>query len=142
MFETHITYRYLELGDWDLKEALQSAREDKEWEQDIDTCALKSGEIRITMNMKGGVPVGFATQGAGLSGNKEKKEEEAKAVKELPRIASKCSDSDDLVNVSAPSRREKRYTRNLTHLTQAASEHGNFGVELKPIRKRPDYTED
>ncbi|GKY91247.1 hypothetical protein MPSEU_000098000 [Mayamaea pseudoterrestris] len=49
---------YLELADWVLEDASQSAREDCEWEKDLDTNSLKAGEIRITsskgyLNAKG-----------------------------------------------------------------------------------------
>lgn len=43
---------YLELADWHLADAMRSAREDNEWEQEMDggTEALRSGQIRITLN--------------------------------------------------------------------------------------------
>jgi hypothetical protein len=99
-------HRYLELADWVLKEAVLSAKEDREWEQEMDSCFLKSGEIRITMNMRGGVPVGYSTQGAGIK-SKGTREEEAKkkpaklkASTDIPAIATKTVKAEDVYKVS------------------------------------------
>jgi hypothetical protein len=54
---TGITYRYLELSDWVLQDAIRSAREDNEWESggiDMEVNnngSVKSGELRITSSM-------------------------------------------------------------------------------------------
>ena len=58
---------YLELSDWELKGAIQSAKEDVEWEHemegaDTNQSSLKSGEIRITSSQDGGLQA----QGAGI----------------------------------------------------------------------------
>ena len=49
---------YLELADWDLKEALQSAKEDREWEkEEAQNDELKSGQIGVSIRYKGGKPL-------------------------------------------------------------------------------------
>lgn len=58
-------YRYLELADWILKDAIRSAKEDHEWEREMDdSTVLRSGQIRITMDNKRGC---LYTQGAGIN---------------------------------------------------------------------------
>jgi len=49
---------YLELSDWELKDALQSAKEDREWEKE-ESCGeeLKSGQIGVNIKFKGGKPL-------------------------------------------------------------------------------------
>jgi len=123
---------YLELADWNLKEALRSAKEDNEWEREMDGGTLKSGEIRITMNAEG-----FNARGAGitrlpaLGATKEKesgddssppsspakKRTPVKPISRsaIPAIASKTVKAEDVVN--------------------AADQHNNFGVELKSFSK-------
>lgn len=100
------TCRYLELADWVLKDAIRSAKEDREWEKDIDSCSLKSGEIRITMNMKGGVPVGYSAKGAGIQSKESKdlQEKKKKSVKltpttDIPAIATKTARAEDVYKV-------------------------------------------
>lgn len=101
---------YLELADWDLKDAVRSARDDYEWEKDLE--GEKTGEIRITPRLKQGVPVGFDTAGAGIRPNKKA----VVATSDIPSIATKSVKPQDLV--------------------AAASQHNNFGVELKSIEKK------
>jgi len=128
-----VCYRYLELADWNLKEALKSAKEDNEWEREMDGSTLKSGEIRITMNSEG-----FNARGAGIvrlpslgvtkekeSGDESssppstpaKKRTTVKPISKyaIPAIASKTVKAEDVVN--------------------AAEQHNNFGVELKSFSK-------
>ena len=78
---------YLELADWQLKDAIRSAKEDLEWEMeqndnddddrhhhhprdnvyDAKKIMFKSGEIRITPQLNHiGEPIGFHTKGAGI----------------------------------------------------------------------------
>jgi len=62
----------LELADWILADAIASAREDYEWESSkISSDQLKSGQIRVMMNVKGGSKnsktLNFSAQGAGYS---------------------------------------------------------------------------
>jgi hypothetical protein len=55
----------LELADWILKDAIRSAKEDHEWEREMDdSTVLRSGQIRITMDNKRGC---LYTQGAGIN---------------------------------------------------------------------------
>lgn len=56
----------MELSDWIVEDAIISAREDYEWEEQVDDELKRAGgDIRITVNLKEGVPVGFRAQGAG-----------------------------------------------------------------------------
>jgi hypothetical protein len=105
--------RYLELADWNLKDAMSSAKEDREWEQEMDSCSFKSGEIRITMNMRGGIPIGYSAKGAGIQPKvskapkeenekiQEKKKKPAKvtAVSDIPAIATKNVKAEDVYKV-------------------------------------------
>jgi LysM repeat protein len=113
-----VLYRYLELSDWVLKDAVQSAKEDKEWEREMDASTLKSGEIRITMNMnnQAGVPR-FNAQGAGLHPkNKVQKEEKVQVqVQVMPAIATKTVKAQDVY--------------------KASTQHSQIGVELQPLTK-------
>ena len=53
-----IPLRYLELADWDLKEEIQSAKEDREWEkEEAQNDELKSGQIGVSIRYKGGKPL-------------------------------------------------------------------------------------
>lgn len=57
---------YLELADWVLEDAIHSAWEDGEWQkEDVKTSNKCGGDIRIMVNLKNGVPIGFRAQGAG-----------------------------------------------------------------------------
>lgn len=104
---------YLELADWDLKDAVRSARDDVEWEQDMDGCnSWRSGEIRITPHLHNGVPCGFATVGAGLP-QARKQEAKVTPVQDIPSIATKTVRAQDVY--------------------LAAPQHSNFGVELQPM---------
>jgi hypothetical protein len=99
---------YLELADWELKEALQSAREDREWEkEEPDEDDLKAGQIGIRVNFDGGKP-SLNMKGAGRSPNRPGKpvEKESKPKQKvvihakLPAIATKSVLAEDLYNVS------------------------------------------
>ena len=107
--------RYLELDDWVLEDAVRSAREDNEWEQDIDANELKSGEIRFTMNK-----MGLHAAGAGIRKNVEAKvdpKDEKKPViiayEGIPAIATKTVKAQDVY--------------------MAAQQHDNVGLEMKPL---------
>lgn len=123
---------YLELADWDLKSALRSAKEDNEWEKEMDENSLRSGEIRITMNAEG-----FNARGAGITrspsfaGEQQsattsptttpaKKRTPVKPIDRsaIPAIASKSVKALDVVN--------------------AAHQHDNYGVELATLSKDED----
>jgi hypothetical protein len=83
-----IHLRYLELSNWILKDAIQSAREDFGWETNIDgqqqnnnnnQQQLRAGEIRVMMDLTSrpdqGPLLTFRAQGAGY-GNRKSEEEE------------------------------------------------------------------
>lgn len=109
---------YLELADWELKEALQSAREDREWEkEDVQSDELKSGQIGVNIKFKGGKPlldlkgIGKSTKDALTRMKKEvsvddqtPKKSEVKQVVKIystpPSIATKSVVAEDLFNVS------------------------------------------
>ena len=75
----------------------------------MDSSSLKSGEIRITMNMKGGIPVGYSTKGAGISpprqdASHEKDRNTRKPTKltpstDIPAIATKTAKAEDIYKV-------------------------------------------
>lgn len=133
---------YLELSDWNLKDAVQSAKEDSEWEHDIDDGLQAGQQIRITMKNKGlfpctllGIQPGWCSRSSSKSGKNtndnnskickvndhpEEEEEERKPkpakvkVHNLPAIATKTVQPQDLY--------------------RAAPQHNNFGFELKSLR--------
>lgn len=92
-------------------DAVRSAKEDREWEREMETSSpLKSGQIRITMNMKGGVPVAFSTEGAGIqpksSPARDKKQETPPSkplklipITDIPSIATKTVNAEDIYKV-------------------------------------------
>lgn len=45
-------FRYLEHADWDIAEALKSAREDCDWDKDIFSVGGLSDTIQITVNLQ------------------------------------------------------------------------------------------
>jgi hypothetical protein len=107
--------RYLELDDWVLKDAVRSAREDNDWEKDIDANELKSGEIRFTMNK-----MGLHAAGAGIRKNvevkaepKDEKKPKIIAYEGIPAIATKTVKAQDVY--------------------KAAQQHDNVGLEMKPL---------
>lgn len=109
--------RYLELADWELKEALQSAKEDQEWEkEEAQGEDLKSGQIGVRINFTGGKPllnlkgIGKSTKDA-LIGKKKDKTDVEKSDRPQPKekvviysvppaIATKTVMTQDLFNVS------------------------------------------
>jgi LysM repeat protein len=133
---------YLELADWDLHDALQSAKEDREWQTDDDDdvneenvdgdgvnekkTRLKSGQIGIKVGFHRGIPV-FKMKGAGhskkgeeedsdSSSDESNKKEKIVIYKHAPAIETKSVLAEDLYN--------------------AAPQHEVYGFELKPIPKR------
>lgn len=107
---------YLELSDWDLEEALRSARDDGEWEREVqDDRDGRSGDICITLKMGGG----FRTKGAGL----------LKKTSSPTTAASTKSVATIYEGIPAVATKDVR-PHDLYH---AAPEHNEFGVEMKPI---------
>lgn len=123
---TFAPYSYLELADWELADAVQSASQDLEWER----TEAQSGNIRITVDKAGRL----VATGAGLQKKRtvvqdddeeddraEKVVVRAKPVKvtperELPSIATKSLKAQDAY--------------------EAAPQHDNFGVELQSFKEQ------
>jgi len=136
---------YLELADWELKEAVKARKEDQEWETgrdgEFDTDdqikTLKSGQIGIKVGFNGKIPT-FNLTGTGHSSSiklakKTKKaeiddnsesflkeelleEEQVVVHKRPPAIASKSVRAEDLYN--------------------SAYQHDSYGFELKDLSGR------
>lgn len=102
-----------------LKDAIRSAKDDVEWEREMDNYSLRSGEIRITPKLSKGVTIGFETQGAGIQPSITPKKERADrktqvtSYKAVPAIATKTVTAQDVY--------------------MAVPQHSNFGVELQPL---------
>lgn len=145
---------YLELADWDLRDALQSAKEDREWETENDDGDdddnglhgekkeknLKSGQIGIkVVDFRGGIPI-FNLRGTGFPS--------------LPKLRRKVGDDSNSESSSGSSSKEesdggkqkvvvhKRPPAIATKsvlpqdLYNAAPQHEAFGFELQEIPKR------
>lgn len=96
---------YLELADWELKEAMRSMKEDREWQkEDCNEDDLKAGQIGIRINFKGGRPK-LRLKGAGQSPNREegklKQKQKVVVHSKPPAIATKSVLPEDLWNVRA-----------------------------------------
>jgi len=120
---------YLELSDWDMKDAIQSAREDKEWEREVaDDDELKSGQFGIRVSFHGGRPT-LRMKGTGHSpkekkskdfpGGNKSKQQKVIIYSKPPAIATKSVLAEDVYN--------------------AAAEHSSFGLELKPLPKKYQF---
>lgn len=101
---------------------MRSAREDNEWEQDIDSNELKSGEIRFTMNK-----LGLHAAGAGIKATVSKDEDdddsdENKVKKPKPKI---------IAYTGIPAIATK--TVKAQDVYKAAPQHDSVGVELTPL---------
>jgi len=136
---------YLELADWELKDALKSAKEDREWESDGDgdynednqIKSLKSGQIGIKVGFNGKFPTFNLTGTGHLSSSKLpmkkserdcediiqrfRKKEQVVVHSRPPAIASKTVLAQDLYN--------------------AAPQHESYGFELQPLPKRNPLTD-
>mmetsp|Transcript_27015 Transcript_27015/g.41505 ORF Transcript_27015/g.41505 Transcript_27015/m.41505 type:complete len:423 (+) Transcript_27015:175-1443(+) len=134
---------YLELADWELHDAMASAREDREWEKEECVDDFKGGQIGVKLNFTGGKPF-FKLRGIGRGVSKTKQillppatksegisessgESPTKQIKSKPKV---------VIHSKLPSIATKSvYAEDLY---KAAPEHCNFGLELKPISKKPD----
>jgi hypothetical protein len=56
---------YLEMADWDLEDAIQTAKDDCDWEHE-DVESSPNNSIRITVKWKDGIPMDLQAIGAGL----------------------------------------------------------------------------
>lgn len=139
---------YLELADWDMKSAIKSAKEDIEWEREMDgdvgkstssAQKLKSGEIRITASSSGDIRT---LKGAGICFLRR-------------RISPTCIslDEDDYDAGAAPLPNPKQPVVHRTApaiatktvqpqdvYRAAVTEHDNYGVELKDISKTSSFS--
>ena len=86
------------MADWDLEEAVSSAREDSEWDKEIEPEA-KSTDIHITVKLKDGLPVDLRTTGAGLKPQPTSAPIKPVTYDGLPAIATKNVRPQDVYNV-------------------------------------------
>jgi hypothetical protein len=109
-----------------LNEALQSAKEDREWEKEVDDAdILKAGQIGIKVNFTGGKP-NLKMKGTGLSHSGEGKEQETAAKpkkkvvvhSKLPFIATKSVLAEDVYNVSRTQISSEKLAENYEAETQ------------------------
>lgn len=122
----------MELADWVLDDALQSAKEDQEWEAEVE-CPLKAGQICFTRDRGGRC---WNTHGAGIRSTLSNDETDiATAVKpisksDIPAIATKTMKAEDAYRVSMRHRRSKYDQENVgsqsNHLHKICSHTGGF----------------
>lgn len=108
---------YLELSDWSLPEACQSAREDNDWEKEQQGnhghSQLRAGEIRVMMNVTphpDGPYIDFAAQGAGYR-------------KALPKAAA--------ANQPVSQRVAEAKSVQMEDVHAVSPQHNSFGLELQ-----------
>jgi hypothetical protein len=130
---------YLELADWVLQDAIKSAREDGEWERDMNV--LKSGEIRITLE-RGVAP---KWQGAGIQPKKTtpppvlstvQSGEEETNKDEADETALPCKKKQPLPKKHVPAIATK--TVKAQDVYQAVPQHDAFGVELQSLSSKDE----
>ena len=128
MFLTSHTYpylRYLELADWNLKDAIRSAREDNEWEKELPNEKLRAGEIRVMMNVQSHPETGhllnFSAQGAGYASRiSEEDGEECKT----NEITSLKPVDPNMVNAKSVK---------VEDVHAVSPTHNSFGVEMQSL---------
>jgi hypothetical protein len=54
------------MADWDLEDAIQTAKDDCDWEHEDVESSPNSNNIRITVKWKDGIPMDLQATGAGL----------------------------------------------------------------------------
>lgn len=121
--------RYLELSDWDLKGAMQSVKEDQEWEREgMSDSKLKSGEIRIN-TAEDGVHI----SGAGISvtttattpprkNHREHAPTPRTDNKTTPQVVPPAEVPDIATKTTKPQ-----------HILDAAPQHSQYGLELQSL---------
>lgn len=111
-----------------LDDAIESAREDNEWEQDIDTNELKAGEIRFTMNK-----MGLHAAGAGiLSTVSQDEDDDEQAERRKANESAKKNEKPIIIAYTGiPAIATK--TVKAQDVYKAAPQHESFGVELQPL---------
>lgn len=130
---------YLELADWELKEALKAAKEDREWEKgvdgeydgDVQNKSLKSGQIGIKVGFNGRIPT-FNLTGTGHSPSSKLKQRNKDSSKD------KVENSSKTEQVVVHSRPPAIATKSVLaeDLYNAAHQHDSYGFELKALPKR------
>ena len=131
---------YLELADWELKEALRACKEDREWEtgrdgefdSDDQIKALKSGQIGIKVGFSGKVPT-FNLTGTGHSLTSKLSMKRNKN-KNVPNNISDSFEEDKVVVHSRPPAVASKSVR-AEDLYNAAYQHGSYGFELKDLSR-------
>lgn len=151
---------YLELANWELKEAIQSAREDREWETESEEGYeegdngqyrekkekdLKSGQIGIkVIDFRGGIPI-FNLKGTGfpsLPKMKKKKKQAGSGDGSNSGNSSSCSSKEENIKRKEKVKIHKRPPAIASKsvlpqdLYNAAPQHEAFGFELQEIQKR------
>jgi hypothetical protein len=114
----------LELADWILADAIQSAREDNEWEHNAGNNPngnLRAGEIRVMMNVQkhpDGPILKFSAQGAGYSPKRKQGPSKTTTtpIVAYDAVAVKTVKQEDIHNV--------------------APQHNSFGVELQSLNNK------
>ena len=91
------------MADWDVEDAIKSAKEDGDWETNVEATG-ESGLIHITVKLRDGVPIDLQTTGAGLQ-QPPKTTTASTIIKpvtydSLPAIATKNVRPQDVYNVS------------------------------------------
>ena len=128
------------MSDWNLNEAIQSAKEDNEWERDVDSAALSAkslqpGQIRLTVKKKG--VFACTLRGAGISRNSssttdDAEKEDTKGGKPADASSAKNEKKKimvhDLPSIATKSVKPQDVYR-------AAPQHESFGVELQSLTK-------
>lgn len=130
---------YLELADWELKEALRACKEDREWEtgrdgefdSDDQINALKSGQIGIKVGFSGKVPT-FNLTGTGHSLSSKLS---MKRSKNGPNDISDSFLEDKVIVHSRPPAVASKSVR-AEDLYNSAYQHGSYGFELKDLSTR------
>lgn len=109
----------MELADWSLSDALQSAREDLEWNSTKATTndeRLKSGQIRMTWKQAATGFLDLTARGAGLVRRTVGEEKE---------------DDGGVTPVSTKAVAAKR----VQDMHAVADQHNSFGMEMQSISK-------
>jgi len=130
---------YLELADWELKDALQAAKEDREWErgcngeyEDDQNKTLKSGQIGIKVGFNGKIPT-FNLTGTGHTGTSTLVMKKSK--KRGDNIGESFLSKEQVVVHSRPPAIATKSVL-AEDLYTAAPQHGSYGFELKALPSR------
>eukprot|EP00525_Craspedostauros_australis_P005780 CAMPEP_0198132992 /NCGR_PEP_ID=MMETSP1442-20131203/59332_1 /TAXON_ID= /ORGANISM="Craspedostauros australis, Strain CCMP3328" /LENGTH=331 /DNA_ID=CAMNT_0043794095 /DNA_START=331 /DNA_END=1326 /DNA_ORIENTATION=- len=131
---------YLELADWELKRALHSAKEDKEWDKEMSDVAvtehskLRAGQISIKVNVnEGGKPIGFRMRGVGNNDAASRQKMDPPAgesvVKPPLHATAGAASKKPVVHAKPPAIATKSVLA--ADIYNAALEDQSYGVELK-----------